>query len=146
SLRTDQKGVLDRYILAKTREMIASVADRLDRYDVPGAYAAVPPFIEALNNWYIRRSRQRFWAQGAGADKQDAFDTLYTALTLSCRALAPLLPFLAERIYTALTGEESVHLADWPDVAALPREEKLVRQMDLAREVSSAALTLREAR
>ncbi|SEB90713.1 Isoleucyl-tRNA synthetase [Rhizobiales bacterium GAS191] len=144
--RTDQSGVLDRYILAKTREMIAAVEDRLDHYDIPGAYNAVPPFIEALNNWYIRRSRQRFWAEGTGADKQDAFDTLYTALTLSCRALAPLLPFVAERIFTALTGEPSVHLADWPDVAKLPQETRLVHQMDLAREVSSATLMLREAR
>ena len=145
-LRTDQTGVLDRYILAKTREMIVSIQERLDRYDIPGAYNAVPPFIEALNNWYIRRSRPRFWAEGEGADKQDAFDTLYSALTLSCRALAPLLPFISERIYTALTGEQSVHLADWPDVASLPTEAKLVHEMDLAREVSSATLTLREAR
>jgi isoleucyl-tRNA synthetase len=144
--RADQRGVLDRYILAKTREMIAAVTDRLDHYDLPGAYAAVPPFIEALNNWYIRRSRQRFWAEGLGTDKQDAFDTLYTALTLSCRTLAPLLPLIAERIFTALTGERSVHLTDWPDIAELPEEAKLVRQMDLAREVSSATLTLREAR
>jgi isoleucyl-tRNA synthetase len=144
--RTDQKGVLDRYMLAKTREMIAAIEDRLEHYDVPGAYASVPPFIEALNNWYIRRGRPRFWAEGSSADKQDAFDTLYTALTLSCRALAPLLPFVAERIFTALTGEKSVHLADWPDVAKLPEEAKLVRQMDLAREVASATLTLREAR
>jgi isoleucyl-tRNA synthetase len=138
--------VLDRYMLAKTREMIAEIEGRLDRYDVPGAYAAVPPFIEALNNWYIRRSRPRFWAEGKDADKQDAFDTLYTALTLSCRALAPLLPFVTERIFTALTGERSVHLADWPDIATLPEEAKLVRQMDLAREVASSTLTLREAR
>ena len=68
--RTDQKGVLDRYILAKTHEMIVSVQDRLDHYDLPGAYAAVPPFIEALNNWYIRRSRHRFWAEGESADKR----------------------------------------------------------------------------
>jgi isoleucyl-tRNA synthetase len=106
----------------------------------------VPAFIEALNNWYIRRSRSRFWAEGAGADKQDAFDTLYTALTLSCRALAPLVPFVTERIYTALTGAQSVHLTDWPDIAKLPEEGNLVRQMDLAREVCSATLTLREAR
>ncbi|MBV9521081.1 MAG: isoleucine--tRNA ligase [Hyphomicrobiales bacterium] len=144
--RTDQKGVLDRYILAKTREMIAAVQDRLDHYDLPGAYAAVPPFIEALNNWYIRRSRQRFWAEGISGDKQDAFDTLFTALSLTCRAMAPLLPFITERIFVALTGEPSVHLADWPDVDALPEEAKLVRQMDLAREVSSATLALREAR
>jgi isoleucyl-tRNA synthetase len=145
-LRTDQKGVLDRYILAKTREMIAAVQDRLDHYDIPGAYGAVQPFIEALNNWYIRRSRPRFWAEGQGADKQDAFDTLYTALTLSCRTMAPLLPFVTERIHTALTGGPSVHLADWPELATLPPEAELVRQMDLVREVCSATLTLREAR
>ena len=144
--RVDQTGVLDRYILAKMREMIGAVQDRLDHYDVPGAYAAVPAFIDALNNWYIRRSRSRFWAEGASADKQDAFDTLYTVLTLSCRALAPCLPFVTERIYTALTGAQSVHLADWPDIAKLPEEAMLVRQMDLAGEVCSATLTLRETR
>jgi isoleucyl-tRNA synthetase len=133
--RTDQTGVLDRYVLAKTRQMIVAVEDRLDHYDVPGAYAAVPTFIEALNNWYIRRSRSRFWVEGAGADKQDAFDALYTVLTLSCRALAPLLPLITERIYTALTGEQSVHVADWPDIAQLPEAANLLRQMDLAREV-----------
>ena len=100
----------------------------LDHYDIPGAYAAVPPFIEALNNWYIRRSRPRFWAEGTGADKQDAFDTLYTALVLACRAMAPLLPLITERIHAALTAETSVHLADWPDVATLPQEAELVRR------------------
>jgi isoleucyl-tRNA synthetase len=145
-LRANQKGVLDRYMLAKTREMIAAIQDRLDHYDIPGAYSAVPPFIEALNNWYIRRSRSRFWVEGQGADKRDAFDTLYTALTLCCRAMAPLLPFVTERIHMALTGEPSVHLADWPDTAQLPQEAELVRQMDLVREVCSATLTLREAR
>ena len=144
--RVDQTGLLDRYILAKTREMIDAVQDRLDHYDVPGAYAAVPAFIDTLNNWYIRRSRSRFWAEGASADKQNAFDTLYTVLTLSCRALAPCLPFVTERIYTALTGAQSVHLADWPDITKLPEEAILVHQMDLAREVCSATLTLREAR
>src|SRR5580704_2950438 len=67
-------------------------------------------------------------------------------MATTCPALTPLLPFVAERIFTALTGERSVHLADWPDIAKLPQEATLVRQMDLAREVSSAALTLREAR
>ena len=137
--------MLDRYILAKTREMIDAVQDRLDHYDVPGAYAAVPAFIDALNNWYIRRSRSRFSAEGTSADKQDAFDTLYTVLTLSCRALAPCLPFVTERIYTALTGAQSVHLADWPDITKLPEEAILVHQMDLAREVCSATLTSRGA-
>ena len=145
-VRADQTGLLDRYILAKTRQMINAVQDRLDHYDVPGAYAAVPAFIDALNNWYIRRSRSRFWAEGASADKQDAFDTLYTVLTLLCRALAPCLPFVTERIYTALTGAQSVHLTDWPDITKLPEESVLVHQMDLAREVCSATLTLREAR
>jgi isoleucyl-tRNA synthetase len=143
-LRADQKGVLDRYVLAKTRELIETIEARLDANDLPGAYAAVPGYIDALNNWYIRRSRARFWREAEDGDKRDAYDTLYTALTNVMRALAPLMPFIAERIYKNLTGERSVHLADWPDAAALPAERDLVRRMDQVREICAAVMSLRE--
>lgn len=141
---TGSEDVLDRYILAKARDMIAVIEARLDAFDIPGAYDSVVPFIEALNNWYIRNRRARFWASEETPDKQAAYDTLYTVLTLACRALAPLMPLIAEKIYTSLTGEESVHLADWPDLAAIPAAPGLVREMDLARDVCSATLTVRE--
>ncbi|MBI1179375.1 MAG: isoleucine--tRNA ligase [Alphaproteobacteria bacterium] len=143
-LRTDQKGVLDRYVLAKTRELIELIEARLDANDLPGAYAVVPGYIDALNNWYIRRSRARFWREADDADKRDAYDTLYTALTSVTRALAPLMPFIAERIYKNLTGEVSVHLADWPEATALPAERELVTRMDQVREICTAVMSLRE--
>lgn len=150
-VRSDQSGLLDRYILAKTRELVERLQERLDLNDLPGAYAVVPGYIDALNNWYIRRSRGRFWredgvgeASGDAADKGDAYDTLYTVLVTFCRAMAPLLPFLAERIYRNLTGADSVHLADWPSVEALPAERELVAEMDRVREICAAVMSLRE--
>lgn len=142
-LATGSDNVLDRYILGKTRRFILDVQKALDIYDIPGACSFVPPFIDTLNNWYIRRSRPRFWAEEGQADKA-AFDTLYTVLVTFCKAAAPLLPFLTEAIYKGLTGEESVHLADWPDAEALPAETALLETMDLVREIASATLGLRE--
>jgi isoleucyl-tRNA synthetase len=138
-------ALLDRYIVAKTRELIVCVQESLDRYDIPGAYAALPPFIEALNNWYIRGRRSTFWADQDPDDKQTAFDTLYTVLVLFCRATAPLMPLITEHIYRGLTGERSVHLTDWPDISMLKQEADLVREVDFAREICSSVLTLREA-
>ncbi len=144
-LRTDARGVLDRYALAKTGDLVRGLERSLDAYDIPGACAEFASFIDALNNWYIRRSRDRFWAEDGSADKRDAYDTLYTVLVLALRAVSPLLPLLAEEVYRGLTRDESVHLCDWPDSAALPAEPELVRAMDRAREVCSAALALRRA-
>ena len=142
---TKPTALLDRYILAKTAELVENLQARLDVYDLPGAYAVVPSFIEALNNWYIRRSRARFWREGLDADKGDAYDTLYTVLTITCRALAPLLPFVTERIYRNLSGEESVHLRDWPELEGV-QDPELVRNMDCIREVCASAMSLREAK
>src|SRR5690606_29395887 len=104
-VRTDSPHVLDRYILAKTRELVMDVQDRLDRYDVPGACASVREFLEVLTNWYIRRSRDRFWA-----GEQDVVDTLHTVLEVTCRVAAPLLPLTTEVVWRGLTGGRSVHL------------------------------------
>ncbi|WP_404384667.1 isoleucine--tRNA ligase [Caenispirillum salinarum] len=140
---TSSENVLDRYILGKTRRFIEDIEKALEVFDIPGACAVVPPFIDTLNNWYIRRSRPRFWAEN-GQVETAAFNTLYTVLTTFCRAAAPLLPFLTEKIYRGLTGEESVHLADWPDASALPAEADLLETMDLVREIASGTLALRE--
>jgi isoleucyl-tRNA synthetase len=135
--------VLDRYLLAKTRELVAAMTERMDAYDVAGACQAVLDYLEALNNWYIRRSRPRFWRSERDADKQAAYDTLGTALAVLCRVASPLLPFLTDEIYRGLTGAESVHLADWPDAAALPDDAELVVAMDRVRDVCSTALGMR---
>ncbi len=144
--RTDQANVLDRYALAKTRVMVEGVQQRMDTYDLAGSCQVVKEYLDALNNWYIRRSRPRFWGETGVEDRQDAYDTLFTCLVTLCKVAAPLLPLLTEKVFTALTGEESVHLADWPDAGAFPNDAVLVREMDRVRDACSVGLSLREAK
>ncbi|HEX6233544.1 MAG TPA: isoleucine--tRNA ligase, partial [Jiangellaceae bacterium] len=139
--RTDSTHLLDRYVLAKTRELVESATSRMDAYDVSGACADVRSYLDVLTNWYVRRSRDRFWS-----GDPDAFDTLYTVLETLSRVLAPLAPLTAEEIWRGLTGGRSVHLTDWPTVDDLPADTELVVAMDAARDVCSAALSLRKAR
>ncbi|MAD34337.1 MAG: isoleucine--tRNA ligase [Planctomycetes bacterium] len=143
-LRYDQEAVLDRYALGKTRAMVAGVQRRMDDYDLAGSCEVVREYLDALNNWYIRRSRPRFWGETGEEDRQSAYDTLYTCLVTLCQAAAPLLPMLAEQVYTGLTGEPSVHLASWPDAAAFPQDAALTREMDRVRDGCSVGLSLRE--
>jgi isoleucyl-tRNA synthetase len=139
--RTDSPHLLDRYVLAKTGELVGAVTGQLDAYDISGACASVRSYLDALTNWYVRRSRDRFWA-----GDRDAFDTLYTVLETLCRTVAPLAPLTTEEVWRGLTGGRSVHLTDWPDAAALPADTDLVAAMDAVREVCSAALSLRKTR
>ena len=148
--RTDAGNVLDRYVLAKTAALVAEVTACMEAYDLYGACASVTSFLDALTNWYIRRSRDRFWRprQGPGDledDKVDAYDTLSTVLVELCKVAAPLLPFLTESLYRGLTGERSVHLADWPAPGELGSDPELVASMDLVREVCSGAHAIRKA-
>ena len=138
--RTDATGLLDRYAVAKTRQLVEEVTARMDAYDIAGACAAVTSFLDALTNWYVRRSRDRFWQSDT-----DAFDTLFTVLELLCRVTAPLLPLVAEEIYRGLTARRSVHLTYWPVADDLPQDAALVADMDLARDVCSAAHSVRKA-
>ena len=139
--RTDSTHVLDRYLLAKSRELVETVTEQMDRFDVAGACGSVRAYLEMLTNWYVRRSRQRFWTGDA-----DAFDTLWTALHVLTRVAAPLLPLTTEAVYRGLTGERSVHLTDWPDPSDLPADADLVTGMDAVREVCSVASSLRKSR
>ena len=133
--------VLDRYILAKTKTAVEQIAAELDGYDIAAACQTLRDYLELLTNWYIRRSRSRFW-EGDRA----ALDTLWTVLETVTRAAAPLLPMTAETIWRGLTGGASVHLEDWPSVADWPSDPALAETMDLTRAVCSAALSLRKAR
>ena len=143
--RTDSTDVLDRYLLAKTRDLIEDVTGDLERLDSTLAAARLRDFADVLTNWYVRRSRDRFWA-GVAADGTgaDAFDTLYTVLETVTRVAAPLLPLISERIWQGLTGGRSVHLTDWPDAAVFPADPGLVTAMDQVRLVSSTVLSLRK--
>ncbi|GAA4214809.1 isoleucine--tRNA ligase [Actinocatenispora rupis] len=138
--RTDSPHVLDRYALAKLRELVETVTAALDGYGISAACAAVRSYVDALTNWYVRRSRDRFWR-----GDPDAFDTLATVLSVLCKVMAPLAPMVTEAVYRGLTGERSVHLTDWPDPADLPADPDLVSTMDEVRAACSAALSVRKA-
>ena len=145
--RTESEHLLDRYLLAKTRQLVESVDSKMESYDLPGATESIQGFIDALNNWYIRRSRDRFWEKSTKENenqKKDAYDTLYTVLKIFSQVSAPLLPMIMEEIHTGLTGEPSVHLTDWPNPEILPEDKALVANMDRIRDAASTALRLRE--
>jgi isoleucyl-tRNA synthetase len=143
--RTDSTDVLDRYILALTGDLVRGVAADLDALDSTMAAAKLRDFAEALTNWYIRRSRDRFWA-GVTEDprSREAFDTLYTVLETLTRVAAPLIPLVSERVWQGLTGGRSVHLQDWPDADAFPAASDIRTAMDAVRDVSSVANALRK--
>ncbi len=145
SRRTTSSDVLDRYLLAKLGELVTAVTADLEAFDSTLAAAKLRDFGDVLTNWYVRRSRDRFWA-GVGEDGSgsDAFDTLYTVLETLTRLAAPLLPLVTEKVWRGLTGERSVHLADWPDAREFPADPALVAAMDAVREISSVALSLRK--
>ena len=153
---------MDRYLLARTRLLVERVEKCLNEFAISDACAAVSDFIDVLTNWYIRGSRDRFWNED-----ETAFNTLYTALEVFMRTIAPLAPMEAEAVWRGLTGGESVHLADWPYLvepqtlcdgeknpkagevtelgAVLASDDALVAAMDKVREVVSSTLSLRKA-
>ena len=142
SVRTDSKNVLDQYVLSKLADTIDSVTASMDAYDLFAACQTIRSFLDVLTNWYIRRSRDRFWA-----GDQDAIDTLHTVLDYITKIAAPLLPLITDEISAGLNGigAPSVHLADWPTSASLPRDVALVASMDMVRDVCSSALSVRKA-
>jgi isoleucyl-tRNA synthetase len=147
--RTDQAGALDRYILAKTAQLRDQVTESLDSYDLYGACQAITTSIDALNNWWVRRSRDRFWRHmtpgAVDQDKQDAYDTLHTVLMSLCRIAAPLLPMVTDHIYRNLSNGGSVHLTNWLGETELPHDNDLVAAMDTVRNVCSEVLSVRKA-
>ncbi|APT92238.1 isoleucine--tRNA ligase [Corynebacterium phocae] len=142
SFDTSSTNVLDRYILAKTHDLVEGVNTALMNTDIAVATEQVRLFADALTNWYVRRSRERFWE---GEEKNpEAFNTLYTVLHTVTRVVAPLLPHVSEVIYRGLTGERSVHLADFPHAEDYPADDALVAAMDATRAVASAASSVRK--
>lgn len=139
--RTDSTHVLDRYILAKLADLRDTLTASLDACDISGACEQLRQFAEALTNWYVRRSRSRFWEEDT-----DAIDTLHTVLEVTCRLAAPLLPLATEMMWQGLTDERSVHLTDWPEAGVVPADPELVAAMDRVREVCSAGSSLRKAK
>ena len=137
---TDSTDVLDRYLLAKTHDLIVNVEKAMDRYDSYVATNLLRDFADVLTNWYVRRSRDRFW-EGS----PEGFNTLYTVLETLCRVAAPLLPMVTEEVWKGLTNGRSVHLTDWPHAKNFPADNKLVSAMDQIRSASSVSNALRKA-
>ena len=160
----EERPELDRWVISRLNTTTQTVQAALDDYDPTTAARAVEDFVEELSNWYLRRSRRRFWSakkggengtSGGGPDavstenKTAAYHTVYECLLATAKLMSPIAPFFGEWLYQALTdtteaaGSESVHLADFPEVAADDRDENLEHRMGLARTISSQVLSLR---
>ncbi|WP_339041090.1 isoleucine--tRNA ligase [Candidatus Lariskella endosymbiont of Hedychridium roseum] len=139
------ENLLDRYIIAKCQQTLSTIKSSMDKYDTVSACAAAERFLEALNNWYIRRSRSRFWRFEKDDDKISAYNTLYTILTHFCLAIAPLLPMVTEEIYCNLNAEDktSLHLQKFPIIDESKIDYQLINDMEKVRDACNAALHIR---
>lgn len=135
------QNVLDTWILSKTHTLINDVETATKNYDLQSAIRYILPFVDDLSNWYVRRSRKRFWKSDDGQDKQLAYKTLHYVLVQLAHVMAPFTPFLAEELYKNLTGGESVHLQKWPEVGHV--NEQVVKEMDAIRLAVNEGLSLR---
>ena len=137
---------LDRWIISDLNKLIKDVSDALDTYQVDNACSALVVFIDDLNNWYIRRSRRRFWKSENDGDKKEAYDTLYRVLLTFSKIAAPMIPFITDEIYQNLRTDkmpESVHLEDYPVYTEGERDEKLEREMSLTMKTIAMGRALR---
>ena len=132
---------LDRWIVSRVHQLTDHVAKFMNQYNIPDALSAVIPFIDDASNWYVRRSRRRFWKSEDDADKAQAYQTLHYVLVRLSLVLAPFTPFLAEELYQHLTGGGSVHLLDWP--TDNPVDERVLADMRRTREMIAGGLALR---
>ncbi|WP_315451477.1 isoleucine--tRNA ligase [uncultured Selenomonas sp.] len=151
TLDYDRLSVMDRWVFSRLNTMVRTVDDCLGNYRVTEAAKAVQSFVEELSNWYVRRSRSRFWAKGMEQDKVDAYMTLYTALVTTVKAAAPMVPFITESIYRNLvcsvdkTAPISVHLADFPTVNEALIDTQLEENMEIVLEVVTLGRAARNA-
>lgn len=133
---------LDIWIISRLHQLVKAVEDNMDAYDIPNALAPVLPFLDDASNWFVRRSRRRFWKSEDDSDKQLAYRTLHYVLVRLCYVLAPFTPFLAEELYHKLTGDnESIHLKDWMSSGRI--NELVMNDMDTVRSYVNQGLSLR---
>jgi isoleucyl-tRNA synthetase len=134
---------LDKWVVSRLHQLVDQVGGHMKKYDIPNAVQPILPFIEDASNWYVRRSRRRFWKSDSDSDKSDAYKTLHYVLVQLSHVMAPFTPFMAEELYRKLTGGESVHLRDWP--AAGHVNELVLERMAYVREVINEGLSQRAA-
>ena len=141
TLDYDQLPVMDKWLLSKLNSTVQAVDNHLDNYRIPEAARALQDFVDDMSNWYVRRSRERFWAKGMPQDKINAYMTLYTALVTIAKTAAPMIPFMTEDIYQNLVrsidkdAPESIHLCDYPEVNDAWIDKELEKDMDLVLQV-----------
>ena len=143
NLEGKPSNILDQWILASFEQLRIDVSYELEQYSLADAARKFTPFIDNLSNWYIRRSRKRFWKNENDDDKEEAYQTLYTVLLELSKLMAPFTPFMAEEMYRNLTGEESVHLATWPTKAQVELDGAVIPEMALVRDLISEGLDKR---
>lgn len=134
---------LDQWILAKLYETWRLITDHMDSYEVNKFVEHIVSLIDGLTNWYIRRSRRRFWSSGMSEDKRSAYRTMYYVLICTTKIFAPIAPIISEKMYKVLTDECSVHLARWPEIPKAYENEKLIADVALVREVIYLARSIR---
>jgi isoleucyl-tRNA synthetase len=139
--KTDNQ--LDKWILAKLYNAQKNITENMDKYQVNHYVEYLRDVVDGLTNWYIRRSRRRFWASGMSQDKLSAYTTIYYVLVNLCKLFAPVAPILAEEIYKTLTGELSVHLTDWPEIPAEFEDNNLIDKVAFAQNVIYLARSIR---
>jgi isoleucyl-tRNA synthetase len=142
----DPDNPLDRWVLSEAEHLVAAVSSELDEYDLQKAIDPIKGFIDSLNNWYIRRSRRRFWKSESDADKEQAYQTLFSVLLTLTKVAAPMIPFVTEEIYRNLRSDhdpESVHLCDYPVPEEARRDHELERKMAITRQAVSLGRAIR---
>lgn len=137
------KNPLDQWIVSRMHQLVSEVETNMERYDIPNAVKPILPFIEDASNWYVRRSRRRFWKSEDDGDKAMAYRTLHYVLVRLSYVMAPFTPFLAEELFQKLTGGESVHLEDWLPAGHV--NELVVKDMEEVRDYVNQGLSLRAA-
>jgi len=135
---------LDKWILAKLYDTEKQISKNMNKYQLDKYPEPLVSLITGFSNWYLRRSRRRFWASEKSQDKQDVYETTYYVLINICKMLAPLAPVISENLYKHLTGEESVHLADWPNIPNKYKDEEILHQTNIVQKAITLARSLRE--
>ncbi len=144
-VKVEDRELIDRWLLSKLNRLVKTVTEGYEEYDLNKVVKAIIPFLnDDFSNWYIRSNRRRFWDSQLSLSKKSVYLTTYEVLVTLCKITAPITPFISEEIYTKLTGEESVHLADFPDVENSLINEKVEEKMDLVRDVCSLGRDARE--
>jgi isoleucyl-tRNA synthetase len=134
---------LDSWVISELETLLRDLTVEMDNYDLQSATEPISKFIDSLTNWYIRRSRRRFWKSDSDNDKNEAYSTLYYCLVKLSQIIAPFMPFISEEIYTNLTSKDSVHLSDWPAYDESKINTDLNKEMELVRDVVNLGHSLR---